>query len=126
MGLISRVSSRTYSFRNEKSYNNMPVTPLETKADFDAAKNNSQLTVVDFWATWCGPCRMVAPKVAAMSEEFKDVAFHKVDVDENDEAAQDAGISAMPTFKLYKGGKEVAELVGANADKLKQLIEQHK
>merc|ERR1712038_795365 len=103
-----------------------PVTPLETKADFDAAKNAEKLCVVDFWATWCGPCRMVAPKIEAMSAEFPEVAFHKVDVDENDEAAQDAGIKAMPTFKLYKAGKEVAELVGANADKLKELVQKHK
>ena len=93
----------------------MPVTPLETKADFDAAKNCDKLCVVDFWATWCGPCRMVAPKIEAMSSEFPEVNFHKVDVDENEEAAADAGIKAMPTFKLYKAGKEVAELVGSTS-----------
>jgi len=69
---------------------------------------------------------MVAPQIEAMSKKFPDVAFHKVDVDENDAAAQDAGIKAMPTFKLYKSGKEVAELVGANADKLKALVVKHK
>ena len=104
----------------------MPVTPLETKADFDKAKNCDKLCVVDFWATWCGPCRMVAPKIEAMSAEFPEVNFHKVDVDENEDAAADAGIKAMPTFKLYKAGKEVAELVGANADKLKELVQKHK
>ena len=104
----------------------MPVVPLETKADFDAAKALDKLTVVDFWATWCGPCRQVAPKIEAMSNDFPEVAFHKVDVDENDEAAQDAGIKAMPTFKLYKSGKKVAELVGANVGALRQLVVQHK
>merc|ERR1712108_70624 len=101
MGLISRVSSRTY--RQLDKLNTMPVTPLETKADFDAAKNNAQLTVVDFWATWCGPCRMVAPKIEAMSNEFTDVAFHKVDVDENDEAAQDAYFSYANFQALQRG-----------------------
>lgn len=73
----------------------MPVTALATKADYEAAIAKDSLTVVDFWATWCGPCRMIAPKLEAMSGEFPTVNFVKVDVDENDEAAAAAGIKAI-------------------------------
>merc|ERR1712168_1419912 len=101
----------------------MPVIALDDKPAFDKAISGDTLCVVDFWATWCGPCRVIAPKVEAMSAEFTSVNFHKVDVDENDVAAAAAGIKAMPTFKLYKSGKEVAELVGANEAKLRALVE---
>jgi thiol-disulfide isomerase/thioredoxin len=59
---------------------------LETKADFDQAlaEAGDKLVVVDFTASWCGPCQMIAPKFAAMSEEFTTVLFYKVDVDKND------------------------------------------
>jgi thioredoxin len=98
---------------------------LETKADFDQAlaEAGDKLVVVDFTASWCGPCQMIAPKFAAMSEEFTTVLFYKVDVDKNDETSEAQGIQAMPTFIFYKNGKKVESLRGANEVKLRELIE---
>ncbi|XP_065070301.1 thioredoxin-like [Rhopilema esculentum] len=99
---------------------------IKTKAEFDELlKSESSLIVVDFFATWCGPCRAIAPKLKEMEEKYTNVVFAKVDVDENAETAEQCGINAMPTFKLYKGGKEVAEVVGASEANLKAEIEKN-
>merc|ERR1712243_180535 len=85
------------------------VKIVESQADFDAVINGNTLVCVDFWATWCGPCKMIAPKLEAMSEKYTEVVFAKCDVDDNSETAEEVGISAMPTFKFYKDGKQIAE-----------------
>ena len=100
------------------------VTILNNRADFATAKNSKNLSVVDFFATWCPPCQYIAPLYEDLSAEFSMVNFYKVDVDKNREASSDAGIRAMPTFKLYKGGVEMASLEGANVDDLKELIKE--
>jgi thioredoxin len=95
--------------------------------EFDAAKAEGKLVVIDFTASWCGPCQMIAPVYEAMSVTYSDdVLFYKVDVDETDDVASACGISAMPTFQFYKGGAKVDEMKGADQTKLKTLIEQHK
>jgi thioredoxin 1 len=77
------------------------------------------LVIIDFTATWCGPCKMIAPVYEKMQEEFPGVVFAKIDVDDNEEATQLCGVTAMPTFQFYKGGQKVGELKGANADGLR-------
>ena len=104
----------------------MPVEYLKTKADYDNALKADKLVVIDFTASWCPPCKMIAPKFEALAEEHTDCNLHKVDVDENGEASQAAGIQCMPTFKFYKGGQEVDKLEGASEEKLKELIAKHK
>jgi thioredoxin len=101
---------------------------LRTKADFDAALSDagSKLVVVDFTAAWCGPCKMIAPKFEQMSKDNPDVAFYKVDVDENDETAEANGISAMPTFMFFKDGKKIDSFSGANEARLKEFIDKYK
>merc|ERR1712168_984934 len=85
-----------------------------------------KLVVIDFYATWCGPCHAIAPKVEAMSEDLPEVLFLKVDVDECEEARQKYNISAMPTFILVKNQEKVDETSGADAQKLKKMILRHK
>ncbi|CAH1244114.1 TXN [Branchiostoma lanceolatum] len=101
---------------------------IETKAEFDAlvADNKDKLIVVDFTASWCGPCKMIGPVFEKLAEEHSDVIFVKVDVDANDETAGACGISAMPTFHCYKNGQKVEEMCGASEDKLKALVAKHK
>ncbi|KAK3823553.1 MAG: thioredoxin [Benniella sp.] len=77
---------------------------------------------VDFWATWCGPCRFVSPVFEKLSKEHPDIEFIKIDVDEAPEISQQVGIKAMPTFVTYHGGDKIGELVGANPQGLADLI----
>jgi len=70
--------------------------------------------LVDFWAEWCGPCRMIAPTVEAVAEEYKDKAsVYKMNVDENPTVPQQYGIRGIPTLILFKGGQEQERIVGA-------------
>ena len=75
------------------------VKMIGTKAEFDELLQSDKLVVVDFTATWCPPCQMIAPKFAEHADVVKDYAeLVKVDVDENSDTAQDCGITCMPTF----------------------------
>ncbi|KAL1520922.1 hypothetical protein AB1Y20_022482 [Prymnesium parvum] len=97
-----------------------------TKEAFDAALKEAgdKLVVVDFTATWCGPCQRIAPTFAQLAEETPAAYFCKVDVDENEEIASEYAISAMPTFKFIKNCKEVGEVVGASLNDIKKKIEE--
>uniref|UniRef100_A0A669BH40 Thioredoxin n=1 Tax=Oreochromis niloticus TaxID=8128 RepID=A0A669BH40_ORENI len=84
----------------------------------------NSLVVVDFTATWCGPCRMIAPvyeKMAAESENAN-VIFLKVDVDAARDVSSSCGIRSMPTFHFYKNGQKVHEFSGADQAKLLQKV----
>ena len=100
-----------------------------TKAEFDAilaeAAAAGKAVVVDFTATWCGPCQRIAPLFAQLASEFPQADFIKVDVDENQETAQACQVSAMPTFKIFRDKKEVGMLRGADPNGLRALIQQH-
>lgn len=74
--------------------------------------NEEGIVVVDFWATWCGPCKMIAPIIEELDEEMSNVKFVKVDVDKNPEIAGEYKIVSIPTLKIFKGGKVVNTLVG--------------
>jgi len=104
----------------------MGVHNLLSKADFDAAKAEAGLIIVDAFATWCGPCKVIAPKLVEYSDVHKDVRFYKVDVDDVPDVAQELGIRAMPTFVLFKDGQEVETIVGANPKAIEAAIEKHK
>lgn len=98
---------------------------INDKAKFDEAVKAHKLVVVDFHATWCGPCKRIAPAVQLAANDRKDVYFFKVDVDQAEAIAQAHNITGMPTFLYFKDGSKVDELVGANEaqfkDKVKKL-----
>ena len=75
--------------------------------------NSSKPVFVDFWAEWCGPCRMVSPVVEELSKEYDNVDFVKVNVDENNELAQKYNVFSIPTLAIFKNGQIVSQKVGA-------------
>lgn len=86
-----------------------------TDQNFDAEVLKSPtLTLVDFWATWCAPCKMIAPFVEEMARTYKGrLQVGKVDIDNNQRIAQQFEIRSIPTLLLFRGGKVVGQLVGA-------------
>ena len=84
------------------------------------------MVLVDFWAEWCGPCRMIAPIVEELSNEMPDVKFAKLNIDDNQQTAQSLGITSIPTLILYKNGQPVGQMVGGlPKPQLKNFILQH-
>ena len=85
-----------------------------TATNLDSVLNNSKPVLVDFWAPWCGPCRMVSPVVDEVATDLADViAVAKCNVDENEELALKYGVMSIPTLIIFRDGAEVGRLVGA-------------
>ena len=85
-----------------------------TKDNFNTEVLQSDRTVLlDFWASWCGPCRMVSPVVDEIADERSDILVGKVNVDEQRELAAQFGVMSIPTLVVLKNGKEVQRSVGA-------------
>jgi len=101
----------------------MGVHNLATKTEFDSAIKDNKVVVLDAFATWCGPCKVIAPQVVKFSDDFPGAHFVKLDVDEVPDVAQELGIRAMPTFLVFKNGEKVQEIVGANPKALLAAIE---
>lgn len=104
---------------------------METKitaSNFESLKNGELPLVVDFWATWCGPCRMIAPIIEELAKEYDGkINVGKCDVEECDDIASEYGIRNIPTILFFKGGEVVDKMVGAASkskieDKFKALL----
>ncbi|XP_033171201.1 thioredoxin-T [Drosophila mauritiana] len=85
-----------------------------------------KLVVIDFYADWCGPCKIIAQKLEELAEQYSDrVVVLKVNVDKNEDITVEYKVNSMPTFVFIKGGDVLELLVGSNIDKLAKLMEEH-
>lgn len=103
----------------------MVVKQIHNKQEWDALVAEGKPVLVDFFAVWCGPCRVISPVFEKLSDDasFAGLNFAKIDVDENPELSQEFGITAMPTFILVKNGIKEGEVRGANPPALQALVQ---
>ena len=88
---------------------------MDDITDFDKIINGDELTVIDFSATWCMPCRMLAPILEQVANVLTNVSFYNIDIDENEEIAKRYRIFSVPTLVAFKKGKVIDSLVGLNS-----------
>jgi len=105
----------------------MPYHELKDESEYAnyLSQSSEHLLVVDFFATWCGPCNMIAPFFKDLSQRYNDAIFLKVDIDKHPGTGSANRISAMPTFVLFRNRAEVDRLTGADKTKLEAKVKQH-
>ncbi len=98
------------------------MVKVVTDQDF-AAETDTGVVLTDFWATWCGPCRMQSPVIEKLDESMDDVKFVKMDVDANPDTPKSFGIQAIPTMIVKKDGNVVEQIVGYHTkDQLEEIL----
>lgn len=123
LGLGPSVGLRFAQLRLQSSTSSSStISHISNLQEFETAMKQQNISVVDFFATWCGPCKMVAPHLQKLSEKYPDVKFYKVDVDESPDIAGALGVSAMPTFMLFREGKGLGKIVGADPRGVEEAV----
>mmetsp|Transcript_21641 Transcript_21641/g.56457 ORF Transcript_21641/g.56457 Transcript_21641/m.56457 type:complete len:240 (+) Transcript_21641:184-903(+) len=102
----------------------MPASVVEImgKPAFDQLAGREHPVIIDFTATWCGPCKMIGPHFASMSGLVGGLRFFKIDADKNRDVVQACGVGAFPTFQVWKAGAKVDEMTGADPNALGVLV----
>ncbi|KAK7047449.1 hypothetical protein VNI00_006680 [Paramarasmius palmivorus] len=104
----------------------MPVKAIESYDEFKKIISSDKVVIIDFWATWCGPCKIISPIFEQLSNQAQfaeSVEFYKVDVDAQEDISAEVGVRAMPTFVAFKNGQKLGEpVVGANPQALQALV----
>jgi thioredoxin 1 len=114
--------------RSTGAYSNSSTTLLElSEKNFDEAVNGNRPVLVDFWATWCGPCQFMLPIFDKLAKKYGDkVAFGRLNVDDNQGVAMRFDVYAIPTFIIFMNGKAVDRAVGAVGEKgLEGLLQKY-
>ncbi len=100
----------------------MTVEEIKTQSDFTAILTQNKLVLIDFYATWCGPCKAIEGQIKTLSTEYTSVKFIKVDIDVLKDVAKAFGIKSIPTFITYKNGSKFGSVSGANPTSIKQML----
>ena len=103
------------SMSEEQGSGDWPSGPVEvTDSSFDDFVNKYEVSVIDCWAPWCGPCKMIAPIVEELAQEYKgQIAFGKLNTDENQAISMRYHVMSIPTLLVFKGGELADQIVGA-------------
>ncbi|EDR27429.1 thioredoxin-3, mitochondrial precursor, putative [Entamoeba dispar SAW760] len=96
-----------------------PYTEISSLSEFNTVIKTNSRVVVDFYASWCGPCKMISPVFIELAQDYPLIKCIKVNVDTSPEIARECGIRSMPTFRFYRQGGLVKEFTGANPSHLK-------
>ena len=112
--ILARKKNELIAKTQQKSNSNISSPIMLTDSNFNQTVEKYPLLVVDFWAPWCGPCRMVSPILEQLASELAGkVVFGKLNVDENPRIASTFGIRSIPTISIFKNGRAIDGFVGA-------------
>lgn len=100
----------------------MTISQITNISELKKQIESGTRIVADFYATWCGPCRAVGPKVDELSDKYSSISFFKINIDENREAAEYFSITTIPTFIFFVGGKEVSRHSTSDPNLLEEAI----
>mmetsp|Transcript_963 Transcript_963/g.628 ORF Transcript_963/g.628 Transcript_963/m.628 type:complete len:154 (+) Transcript_963:97-558(+) len=125
-----RVAHSRPTFSSSRSTLSMKVVDIDSEDAFDSTVSSagSNLVIVDYSTTWCGPCKVIAPKFDELSDKYPDAVFLKVIGDSTPTASQlmkREGVRSVPSFHYFKDGEKVDVVNGANADAIEAAIKKH-
>lgn len=122
---MRRIAELMKKDQNDDTSPDRPI--ILTDNSFDEFAKSNRFAVIDFWASWCGPCRMMAPILDRLASEYKGkIAFGKLNVDENPSTSSQFGIMSIPTLLVLNNGQVIDRIVGAHpAQALKTKLEAH-